>query len=173
VAAVSHDLGPDTAELRILTRREGLAARAGHDLVLVVTSWRATLALEPGGALELTADGGSLEVRSGSGGVKPLSDRDRRDILRNVDAKVLRGAAIAYRATLTERGDAQLRFEGRLRIGDAEQPADVTVELAGGGRFHARHELRQTAFAIKPYSGLMGTLKLADEVAVEVEGVLT
>src|SRR3954453_15086721 len=170
--AGAYELGPGSAELRVLTRREGMAARAGPALVLVVADWRARLALGDAGSLELTADGGSLEVRSGSGGVRPLSDRDRRDIGRNIDGKVLRGAGIAYRASAVHADGDTLRFEGTLRIGYVARPADLAVRVGDDGRFSGRHELRQTDFGITPYSGLLGTLKLRDEVTVEIEGVL-
>src|SRR4051794_350924 len=168
----TYHLGPGSAELRVLTRREGLAARAGHDLVLVVTDWQAQLVLGAQPSLEVTADGGSLEVRSGTGGVRPLSDRDRRDIGRNIDGKGLRGAGIAYRASAGHADGDTLRFEGTLRIGDVARPADLAVRVGDDGRFSGRHELRQTDFGITPYSGLLGTLKLRDEVTVEIEGVL-
>src|SRR3954447_17288553 len=92
-------LGPETATLRVHTQREGLAAKAGHDLVLEVRRWEATLRLGDAPSVELTADAGSLEVVAGSGAAKPLGDRDRRDIRRNIDAKVLGDAPIVFRST--------------------------------------------------------------------------
>jgi len=38
-----HRLGPHNATLEVRTGRTGPAAKAGHDLVLHVTSWEATL----------------------------------------------------------------------------------------------------------------------------------
>ena len=35
-------IGPDNATLHVKTYREGVAALAGHDLVIEVTSWNAT-----------------------------------------------------------------------------------------------------------------------------------
>ena len=80
-----HELGPGDGRVLIKTGREGLAARAGHDLTLEITRWSARLTV-PGtddlAAATVTAelDLGSLTVREGSGGAKPLTDRDRRDI---------------------------------------------------------------------------------------------
>jgi hypothetical protein len=39
----SHRFGPDNASLRVHTFREGMAARVGHDLILEVTRWEATV----------------------------------------------------------------------------------------------------------------------------------
>src|SRR4051812_2883986 len=168
----TFEFGPGAAELRVLTRREGLAARAGHDLVLVAGDWRARLVLGGEPSLDLTADGGSLEVRSGSGGVRGLSDRDRRDIARNIDAKVLRGAQIAFRSADARVDGSALRFAGTLRVGDAERAAEIVVHVDDDGRVTGRHELRQSDFGITRFSGLFGTLKLRDEVVVEVDGRL-
>ena len=38
-----HKFGPANAELTVHTARTGAAAKAGHDLVIEVTAWEATL----------------------------------------------------------------------------------------------------------------------------------
>src|SRR3954468_9916513 len=111
----TYVLGPDTASLIVHTRRQGLAAKAGHDLVIEVTRWTATLTLGEAPALELSADSRSLEIRQGVGGAKPLTDRDRRDIRRNIDDKVLGGAPIGFVSTsVSNAGDGTLAVEGDL-----------------------------------------------------------
>ena len=45
VQPASYRLGPDVATLAVHTGRSGAAAKAGHDLVMHVTAWEATLAL--------------------------------------------------------------------------------------------------------------------------------
>ena len=75
-----HHFSPDEASLQIRTYREGVAAKAGHDLILTVARWDATPEVgdEPGRwTVTVNADPRSLEVRAGVGGVKPLTDRDR------------------------------------------------------------------------------------------------
>jgi hypothetical protein len=59
-----HRLGPDNASLRVKTYREGLAAKVGHDVVIEVTRWEATVELAES-KVELSADPRSLEVRGG------------------------------------------------------------------------------------------------------------
>jgi len=39
----THTLGPDDASLQVKTYREGVAAKAGHDLIIDVTRWDATV----------------------------------------------------------------------------------------------------------------------------------
>ena len=41
IADGSYALGPDSGQLLIKTSRTGLGARAGHDLTIEVTGWRA------------------------------------------------------------------------------------------------------------------------------------
>src|SRR4051794_1567228 len=97
----THHLGPDDASLQVRTYREGVAAKAGHDLVIVVTRWDATVEVtdEPGGwSVTLHADPHSLEVREGLRGVEPLTDKDRGEIRKTIDAKVLGSQPIRFRS---------------------------------------------------------------------------
>ena len=45
LASGIHRLGPDNASLQVKTYREGMAAKVGHDLVIEVTRWDATVDL--------------------------------------------------------------------------------------------------------------------------------
>src|SRR4051794_8215973 len=163
-------LGPTTADLRVHTTRAGLASRAGHDLLLHVTRWEATLVLGDAASLELTADPRSLVVRSGSGGVKPLSDGDRRDIVRNIDADVLGGEPIAFRSTGAWTDGDRVQFEGQLTLAGRMRPSAFELTAGEDGTLTAQARVVQSAWGIKPYSGLFGALKVADEVLVDVVG---
>ena len=92
-----REVGPADATLTVKTYREGVAAKVGHDLIIVVGRWSAKIADD--GAIELTADPRSLEIREGLRGAKPLSDRDRKQILENIDQKVLGSSPIEFRGT--------------------------------------------------------------------------
>ena len=43
IEAGTYELGPDDGVLSVRTKRTGAAAKAGHNLVLHVTAWKATL----------------------------------------------------------------------------------------------------------------------------------
>src|SRR5918992_572824 len=152
-------LGPDNASLRVLTYREGVAAKVGHDLVLEVTRGEADV---EAGSVELTADPRSLGVREGRRGVKPLTDRDRDEIRRNIDSKVLQGKAIAFRSSALRRDGAQLAVEGELTIGGATRPVAARLQVGSDGQASGTISLRQSEFGVKPYRGLMGALKVRD-----------
>ena len=90
LASGIHRLGPDNASLKVKTYREGMAAKVGHDLVIDVTRWDATVDLVDW-TVEIDCDGRSLQVREGLRGLKPLTDKDRSEIRKNIDDTVLRG----------------------------------------------------------------------------------
>ncbi len=172
-----HELGPDNATLRVQTYREGVAAKIGHDLVLGVGRWQAELRIadDPDmSKLELTADSTSLKVLEGSGGVRALSDSDREEILRNIDDKVLRGERIVFRSTAVRQSEDEVRLtvEGELTIGDVTNALAARLDVDGEGYATGTVTLTQSDWGIKPYSGLMGALKIRDEVEVGVDARL-
>ena len=59
----THRLGPDDGTLALRTGRTGVAAKAGHDLLIHVTKWDATIEVGADVSIELNIDGGSLVVR--------------------------------------------------------------------------------------------------------------
>jgi polyisoprenoid-binding protein YceI len=177
IAPGSYTLGPADGTLTVRTGKTGAAAKAGHDLVIEVTSWRATLDLAEGAgpaAVALTADARSLKVRSGSGGMGPLGDHERASVERSIDDDVLRGGTIAFRSrivALAPRGDG-LRVEGDLDLLGTSAP--IAFDLAAGddGRLTGSTRLKQTDWGMKPFSTLFGTLKVADEVEVGIDANL-
>ena len=171
----TYELGPDAGRVLVKTGREGLAARAGHDLTLEITQWSARVTVpdaEGGAAATLTAelDLSSLAVREGTGGAKPLSDKDRRDILGQA-RKILGNAATAsFTSTrVTTAATANGTIEGTLTLHGTARPLTLQVTSPAPGEFSGTATLRQTDFGITPYSGFFGTLKLKDEIAIEFE----
>ena len=172
-----HRIGPPGSSVVVKTYREGLASKAGHDLVIEVGRWRAVVEIADDPAdwsIELSADPDSLEVREGVGGVKPLSDGDREEILENIDKKVLRGEPIEFRSSAirpTSDGE-RLAVEGELTIAGHSRPLSAELDLGADGHIRATIGLTQSDWKIKPYSGLMGALKVRDQVEVLVDAQL-
>ena len=83
ILAGRHQFGPDNGRITLLTFRDGLVAQAGHDLTIDATRWSGEIVvgadLTPS-SLQATVDLGALVVRAGTGGIKPLTDRDKREI---------------------------------------------------------------------------------------------
>jgi polyisoprenoid-binding protein YceI len=170
IAPGSHRVGPEDGSLVVKTYREGLAAKAGHDLVIEVTRWQATIDASAG-TLELTADPRSLEVREGLRGVKPLTERDRDEIRRNIDDKVLGGRPIEFRSSAIRMpdGPGRLTVEGELTMAGSTRPVTAQLDVGGDGRATGTIVLTQSAWGIKPYRGLMGALKVRDDVEIAVD----
>jgi YceI-like domain len=178
VAAISGNfrLGPDNGRIIVRTGRVGIAAKAGHDLTIEVTSWSARVdipAEEAGGvtAATITAelDLGSLAVRQGTGGAKPLTDRDRGEIKKTISGILGDGEASFTSSRIIRSGASGGAVEGMLTINGKTQPTRLQVTEPGPGRYRGTATVAQSAFGIKPYVGFFGALKLRDEVGVEFE----
>jgi polyisoprenoid-binding protein YceI len=172
----SYRLGPDDSTLSVHTGRSGAAAKAGHDLVMHVTAWEATLVLAGDPAqttMELTADPTSLRVQKGTGGMQALGDEDKDNIHQTIDDEVLERQDIVFRSTAVT-GDAggPLTVEGELTLAGATRPVAFDLDVTGDGAVAATASLAQTDWAMKPYSALFGALKVADRVDVALDGRL-
>lgn len=158
------------------TGRTGAAAKAGHDLVIEVASWQATLLLGEAAeatTVELTADTSSLRVIEGTGGMQALGDDDKRNIEQTIDAEVLKHEEIAFRSTAAAAGNGgRVRIEGELTILGRTEPVGFDLEIGDDGSLAATAVVAQTDWGLKPYSALFGALKVADEVEVVLEGHL-
>jgi hypothetical protein len=171
------ELGPDTGSLRIETKRGGAAAKAGHDLVIGVRSWRARLVIgdDPAdNSLALSADSGSMEVLEGTGGVMTLTDEDKAEIKKTLEEETLEPSSVEFRSTEVTPAEDGRRLEvtGELEMNGATHPLSFELELGSDGSLTGTATVRQTDWGIKPYSGLFGTLKVRDEVEVLGEAAL-
>lgn len=172
-----HTLGPDSGSLRVKTYREGLAAKVGHDLVIEASRWEATVESgpDPGDlTVELRVDSDSLHVLTGERGVKPLTDKDRDEIRKNIDSKVLHGRPISFRSTTVRPldSDGGLLVDGDLTIDGTVRPVSARLELQADGHLSGTIPLVQSQWGVKPYRGLMGALKVRDDVEVVIDARL-
>ncbi len=166
----THELGPDHGTLKIHTFREGVAQRVGHDLVIGVGTWQATVEVAAGSprSVTLEVDTRSLQVHDGRNGLKPLSDKDRRDICRNIDEKVLRGQPVSFRSDEIDPVGG-LTIRGQLTVVGTTRPAQFELSAADDGRVTGRLPVVQSEFGITPYRALMGALKVRDDVEVALD----
>jgi polyisoprenoid-binding protein YceI len=170
----TYTLGPQNGTLAVRTGKSGAAAMAGHNLLLHVMSWEATLAIAEDVAsstVELTADSGSLRVIEGTGGVQALGDDDKAEIEKTIDDDVLKRQPITFRSTSVADADGGLRVEGSLTLRGTAAPIAFDLALADG-HLKGGATVKQTAWKIKPYSALFGALKVVDEVEVELDAIL-
>lgn len=171
----SHELGPDSGRLLVRTGRSGLGRRAGHDLAIEVTRWSARTAVDPAEPANSTVTAeievDSFEVREGTGGVMPLTDADRAEIMKNVRGKVLHTSAhpmITFRSTAVEGTPESFTVEGDLTIMGVTRAVTVRGQVSGD-RLTGAATVVQSRWGIKPYSALFGQLRVADPVEIEFD----
>jgi len=170
-----HQLGPDRDQIVLHTARDGMAASAGHDLTIEVGQWSGELTLNDDltpASLDVQVDIGSLVVREGTGGLKPLTDKDRREILAT-SRKVLGTdhhpqASFAAAEFQPESGGGGM-ITGTLTLAGRQRPLRLQVRKTGPGRYHASGQVVQSEHGITPYRGFLGALKVRDAVGVDVD----
>lgn len=175
VTSGTYELGPHRGRLIVRTSRTGLGSKAGHDLTIEVTRWRGSASIDgavPGrSTVQVEADVASMEVREGTGGIKPLTNGDRAEIHRTMREKILtadRHPTITFASTQVI-GDADsFRIEGDLTVAGATNRATVHGRIVDG-RAQGSVTITQSAWGIKPYSAFFGALKLSDDVQVEFD----
>jgi polyisoprenoid-binding protein YceI len=160
-------------EITLHTGRQGVGSKVGHDLTIRVGRWSAEATVDGTVVFDvrLVADLTSLEVLTGDGGLKPLTDKDRKTILSNA-AETLGTSShpeLVFVSPGPHRAEPAATFTGDLTLAGSTQPQEVKVVVTGRSVM-ARGELLQSAFGIKPYSGLLGALKVRD--LVEVRAVM-
>lgn len=169
--------GPENATLSVRTGRKGAAAKAGHDLLISVTSWKGTLEVGEGSApsrVELAADATSLRVQKGTGGMQALGEDDKANIHETIDKEVLKRQDITFRSSAVKSapGGDGLSVRGNLTIVGTTKPIAFELRVGDDGEISGTAVVTQSDWGMKPYSALFGALKVADEVQVSLEGHL-
>jgi hypothetical protein len=138
-----------------------MASSFGHDATLRVTS----LSLDVGEDDGITADfdPGSLRLTD------DISDSNRRDIERNAE-KVLeprKYSKIQFRSVSVTREGDRAQVEGDLTLHGVTNRISVEAR-DDGARWNAKIILDQRQFGIKPFSAMLGALKIKPEVEVNI-----
>lgn len=176
-AARVSTLDASDGRLLIETGVTGRAARMGHRLTIAMTTWRAGVHWSDGEPTEadLTVEVDSLEVLRGEGGLTPLSGPEKT-LARSNAVKLLdadRFPLIRFQASDIEKSGDGYRLLGTLDIHGVTRDCaiDLRVEdLGDAWRMSCRADVRQSEFGIKPYSMLMGSMKVVDTVTVSFSG---
>jgi len=173
----THVLGPENGTLSVRTGRTGAAAKAGHNLLIAVTDWHATLEVGEDPAqtsIVLGADATSLRVREGTGGMQALGDDDKASIEETIDEEVLKREAVAFRSTLVEAGGdgGRMSVQGELTLAGTTRPIAFDLTVGDDGEIGGSAVVKQTDWGIAPYSTLFGALKVSDEVEVSIDARL-
>jgi polyisoprenoid-binding protein YceI len=171
--ASEWSLDGSDGDLLVRTDVDGPAAAVGHRLTLAMRNWQASTRWNAARLVSaaLTVEVGSLDVVGGEGGVTPLSGPEkvlvRRNALRTLDVK--RYPRITFGANAIDKTDDGYRLTGTLTILDTsrEQVVDVRTDDQGANWWlSSETTVRQSDFGVKPYSQLLGALRVADDVVV-------
>lgn len=168
-------IGPDDGVLQVRTGVAGSAAAMGHNLVLAVDEWTIEVRMRRRlpTSVTLTAQLASLRVESGTGGIKPLTARDR-DTIRGNALGALHAREhpeVTFESSAIRVEPDALHVAGTLTIHGTARPLAVVVAIErpdGRIRAHCEAPVRQSEFGVKPYSAMLGQLRVADEVRVDV-----
>ena len=170
-----HSIGQEHGRITLRTSRDGLAAQAGHDLTISASRWTGDLLVTDAGApaeFRASIDMGALEVVTGTGGLKPLTDRDKREIAASA-RKVLKAdryPLASFAATgFVVGGDSSGTISGTLTLAGQQRPQHLQVQPVAPDHYRLTTTVRQTDFGIKPYSAFLGSLRVADAVEIEVD----
>ncbi|MBY0441389.1 MAG: YceI family protein [Mycobacteriaceae bacterium] len=157
----------------MLTGVAGRAAALGHRLTLVMRQWQATVQWsggQPVGA-QLVVAVDSLEVLRGDGGVKGLSGPEktlvRSNALKTLNAE--RFPQICFTADTIDQTQDGYLLGGVLQIHGVSRDQVINLRTKDCGdswQMLSQCVVRQSNFGIKPYSLLMGSLRVADQVLV-------
>lgn len=168
-----------TGTLQVLTGVDGVAARLGHRLTIVMATWRAEVSWGENtpAAVSVSVDVNSLAVDHGEGGVTPLTVPERviarANALKSLSSN--RFPIITYDAKTVEETDTGCRLTGELEIHGRRRDHVVDVVVTDQGDtwdLSGSSQVRQSDFGIKPYSLMMGSLRVADVVTVTVAASL-
>jgi hypothetical protein len=162
-----------TAQCVVYSFKEGLLSKLAHDLKHRVTRFSLRVDEETR-AIEAEIDARSLRVEcvmnEGVESTGGLSDDDKKKIEVQIVEDVLnarRHPMIKFKSTSVLPREDALEIHGILEINDHKRPVS-TIARRMNGHYIAQLTVNQPAFAIQPFSAMMGTLKIKPDVLVRL-----
>jgi len=141
-----HDA--DSAEVRVFTYKEGLLSAVAHDLQLEVTRFEIEVGEDR--AIAATKD----------------KEKIQGNIVKDV-IPVRKHPEIRFESTEVREVDAGWEIRGKLTL--AGRTRDITVPVhRDDGHWIGEVSIHQPDWGIKPYSAMLGALKLQPGVKVRV-----
>lgn len=148
-------------DCRVSVFVDGMASSFGHDAILRVTS----LSLDVGADDGITADFDPSSLRV----TNDVSDSHRKDMERNAEKTLepRKYPKIQFRSVSVVRDGDRARIEGDLTLHGVTN--QISLEAHDDGqRWNAKIVLDQRKFGIKPFSAMLGALKIKPDVEVNI-----
>lgn len=162
-----------TAQCQLFTFKEGLLSAVAHDLELEVRTFELKLE-DDYSAFEGRFDTRSIRVIDamvdGRRSPSSLSAKDKTKIESNVVKEVLpakRGTEATFISTSITAVGAGWEIRGTLTLSGRSKDLTIPVHKHDG-RVVGEVTLHQPDFGIKPYSAMLGALKIRPDVKVRV-----
>lgn len=161
------------ADCRVFTYKEGLLSAVAHDLELVVRAFEIELA-DDRSRISARFDPRSIEVVDaivdGRRAPGALSPRDKAKIQSNVVTEVIpvkKHPDVRFASREVREDESGFTVTGRLELAGRSKDIVVHAKREDGAAV-ADVVLHQPDFGIKPYSAMLGTLKIKPDIRVRI-----
>jgi polyisoprenoid-binding protein YceI len=166
-------LDEGSADCFVFTFKEGLLSAVAHDLKIKVTRFQIDVD-ESARTVEGRFDATSLRVvcamQNGKEARGTLSATQKSEIEANIVRDVVlaeKYPEIRYVSTAVDGEGEEFRVKGQLSLHGKRKSTGVTVRKEGK-RYVATARVHQPDFGIRPYSALLGTLKVKADIDVRI-----
>jgi polyisoprenoid-binding protein YceI len=162
-----------SADCLVFTFKEGLLSAVAHDLKIRVTKFTID-ADEATRSIRARFNAASLRVvcamANGQEAPRSLTTANKREIEGNIARDVLdarRYPEICFVSTAVEVKDDTYVVKGKLALHGHERQVRVRVREEGRS-YIGEARIHQPDFGIRPYTALLGTLKVQPDVVVRI-----
>jgi hypothetical protein len=162
-------------ECRVFTFKEGALRALGHDLEFAVRCNR--FEIDGDGGIDASFDAASMTVLHAIEDGRPsssLSESDKRKIVASATVDVLdvkHYPEIRFRTSKVVREADGFRLSGELRLHGQTRSLEVVTRLVEGKQ-EAHVRVHQADYGIKPFSAMLGALKIKADVDVHVRAAI-
>jgi len=163
----------ESADCRVFTYKEGLLSAVAHDLELRVGTFEVEIA-EDRSSVSATFDPRSIRVVDaivdGKRSPGTLSKRDKAKIDSNIVTDVLpvkKHPAVRFSSTELREVDTGWEIRGTLELAGRSRQLTVPVHREDGEAV-GEVTIHQPDFGIKPYSAMLGALKIQPDIKIRI-----
>jgi polyisoprenoid-binding protein YceI len=165
-------IGQGTGSIEVFTSREGALSALGHDLRLHASRFDIEVLAD---SVTARVDASALRVAGAMRGGMPadgtLSDRDKAEIERNCSREVLEAHKFpeaTFVSSEVKQTEGGWSVRGTLTIHGLAREGTLDVRRKDG-KAVARIDVDLPSFGMKPYSAMLGALRVKPAVLVVIE----